>query len=102
MEGRSWPELELHGRPWGARWRGKGGGGEGQGAWATGSGEEGGAIRGELHQDGGSVPAVRPGALSLLFVRKKRRRRERKGKEEKEGQKKGEKENQNFSKNSEE
>jgi hypothetical protein len=30
MGGQPWPELELHGRPWGARRRGRGGEGEGE------------------------------------------------------------------------
>jgi hypothetical protein len=35
MGGQPWPELELQGSPWGARWRGeRGGRGEGEGGTA--------------------------------------------------------------------
>jgi hypothetical protein len=38
MGGQPWPELELHGRPWGARRRGAIAGGHGEGEGRHGEG----------------------------------------------------------------
>jgi hypothetical protein len=79
MGGQPWPELELHCRPWGARWRGEGGGrGRGWAPWGGGGLQEGGqACR---------LAATAVRGLFVLAVREKQEegRREEKRRERKE------------------
>jgi hypothetical protein len=90
MRGQPWPELELHGRPWGTRRRGRGGG-KGRGGTVVGA-----SWGAEGLQEGapwGLGPAAPFGLLRSVRERrqegeeKKEKRRERRseGKKEKMG-----------------
>jgi hypothetical protein len=81
IRGRSWPELELHGRPYGARRRGKGGGSE-ERVRRGGRGETWGCTT------MGLSPAVQSYcAYFLLLLEEEKEKREKKKKKKRKGKK---------------